>query len=76
MNVSDVLNYGSVIFFSFIYCWPIFKDNLQSELVRQLYKHEMIEELLSENPTMAQRRKETAEMLDVCAFCIFQEIEG
>uniref|UniRef100_A0A0M3IIS9 GED domain-containing protein n=1 Tax=Ascaris lumbricoides TaxID=6252 RepID=A0A0M3IIS9_ASCLU len=40
------------------------RDNLQSELVRQLYKHEMIEELLSENPTMAQRRKETAEMLD------------
>ncbi|VDM36822.1 unnamed protein product [Toxocara canis] len=41
------------------------RDNLQSELVRQLYQHEMIQELLAENPAMAQRRKETAEMLDV-----------
>lgn len=40
------------------------RDNLQSELVRQLYKHEIIEELLSESPVMAQRRKETAEMLE------------
>lgn len=40
------------------------RDNLQSELVRQLYKHEIIEELLSESPVMAQRRKESAEMLE------------
>ncbi|VDK53803.1 unnamed protein product [Anisakis simplex] len=40
------------------------RDNLQSELVRQLYQSDMIHELLAENPTMAQRRKETAEMLD------------
>ncbi|MFH4977932.1 hypothetical protein AB6A40_004641 [Gnathostoma spinigerum] len=39
------------------------RDNLQSELVRQLYKHEIIEELLAESPVMAQRRKESAEML-------------
>uniref|UniRef100_A0A183E9H3 GED domain-containing protein n=1 Tax=Gongylonema pulchrum TaxID=637853 RepID=A0A183E9H3_9BILA len=41
------------------------RDNLQSELVRQLYKHEIIEELLAESPVMAQRRKETADMLEV-----------
>uniref|UniRef100_A0A915PQF5 dynamin GTPase n=1 Tax=Setaria digitata TaxID=48799 RepID=A0A915PQF5_9BILA len=39
------------------------RDNLQSELVQQLYKREIIEELLSESPVMAQRRKEAAEML-------------
>ncbi|KAL3982878.1 Dynamin central region family protein [Acanthocheilonema viteae] len=39
------------------------RDNLQSELVQQLYKREVIEELLTESPVMAQRRKEAAEML-------------
>lgn len=41
------------------------KDNLQSELVSQLYKHEMLEGLLSESEQIALRRKEAAEMLDV-----------
>ncbi|KAK6111261.1 Dynamin central region family protein [Brugia pahangi] len=40
------------------------RDNLQSELVQQLYKREIIEELLTESPVMAQRRKEAAEMLN------------
>ncbi|EJW82384.1 hypothetical protein WUBG_06708 [Wuchereria bancrofti] len=40
------------------------RDNLQSELVQQLYKREVIEELLTESPVMAQRRKEAAEMLN------------
>ncbi|VDM97472.1 unnamed protein product [Thelazia callipaeda] len=40
------------------------RDNLQSELVRQLYKHEIITELLTESPAMAHRRKEAAEMLE------------
>ncbi|VDO32858.1 unnamed protein product [Onchocerca flexuosa] len=42
----------------------IFQDNLQSELVQQLYKREVLEELLTESPVMAQRRKEAAEMLN------------
>uniref|UniRef100_A0A7E4V250 dynamin GTPase n=1 Tax=Panagrellus redivivus TaxID=6233 RepID=A0A7E4V250_PANRE len=40
------------------------RDNLQSELVRQLYNSESIDGLLSESDLMAQRRKEAAEMLD------------
>ncbi|VDP10746.1 unnamed protein product [Soboliphyme baturini] len=39
------------------------RDNLQSELVRQLYRHEMLEELLVESGQVALRRKEAAEML-------------
>ncbi|KJH52226.1 dynamin family protein [Dictyocaulus viviparus] len=39
------------------------RDNLQSELVRQLYKPELLEDLLSETVDMAQRRKETLETL-------------
>ncbi|VDM57718.1 unnamed protein product [Angiostrongylus costaricensis] len=39
------------------------KDNLQSELVRQLYKPDLLEELLAETVDMAQRRKETLETL-------------
>uniref|UniRef100_A0A915D1R5 Dynamin GTPase n=1 Tax=Ditylenchus dipsaci TaxID=166011 RepID=A0A915D1R5_9BILA len=39
------------------------RDNLQSELVRQLYNSADIDELLSESELMAQRRKESAEML-------------
>jgi dynamin 1-like protein len=39
------------------------KENLQSELVQQLYNNEM-DELLAESEMMAQRRKESAEMLD------------
>jgi hypothetical protein len=41
------------------------QDNLQSELVRQLYRMDMIDELLAEGELMALRRKETAEMLAV-----------
>ncbi|VDN51836.1 unnamed protein product [Dracunculus medinensis] len=40
------------------------RDNLQSELVRQLYNRDTVEELLTESPIMAQRRKESAEMLE------------
>jgi len=39
------------------------KDNLQSELVRSLYKADQIETLLSESEHIGQRRKEAAEML-------------
>ena len=41
------------------------KDNLQSELVKHLYKTDEIDEILSESPEIAQRRKEAAEMLKV-----------
>ncbi|KAK7476319.1 hypothetical protein BaRGS_00032437 [Batillaria attramentaria] len=39
------------------------KDNLQSELVSQLYKREEIETLLEESEHIAARRKEASEML-------------
>ncbi|KAL3852739.1 hypothetical protein ACJMK2_016356 [Sinanodonta woodiana] len=39
------------------------KDNLQSELVRQLYKQEEIDMLLEESEHIAQRRKEAQEMV-------------
>ena len=39
------------------------KDNLQSELVGQLYKQTEIETLVKESSHIAQRRKEAAEML-------------
>ncbi|KAK4310989.1 hypothetical protein Pmani_017483 [Petrolisthes manimaculis] len=39
------------------------KDNLQSELVKHLYRTEEIDSFLSESPEIAQRRKEAAEML-------------
>lgn len=41
------------------------KDNLQSELVKDLYRTEEIDNFLSESPEIAQRRKEAAEMLKV-----------
>lgn len=41
------------------------KDNLQSELVKHLYRTEEIDTFLSESPEIAQRRKEAAEMLKV-----------
>lgn len=40
------------------------KENLQSELVQQLYNNENMDDLLAESELMAQRRKESAEMLD------------
>ncbi|XP_045127882.1 dynamin-1-like protein isoform X3 [Portunus trituberculatus] len=39
------------------------KDNLQSELVKHLYRTDEIDTFLSESPEIAQRRKEAAEML-------------
>ncbi|VDO29891.1 unnamed protein product [Haemonchus placei] len=39
------------------------RDNLQSELVRQLYKQDLLEDLLAETEDMAQRRKETLETM-------------
>ena len=42
-----------------------FKDNLQSELVRQLYNASDLDELLSESDSMAGKRKDASEMLEV-----------
>jgi len=39
------------------------KDNVQSELVSKLYSPTEIDALLSESPHIAQRRRESAEML-------------
>ena len=39
------------------------KDNVQSELVSKLYSPSEIDALLSESPHIAQRRRESAEML-------------
>lgn len=41
------------------------KDNLQSELVTHLYKHDQFGELLAESEQIAIRRKEAADMLKV-----------
>lgn len=43
------------------------KDSLQSELVGQLYKSGLLNDLLTESEDMAQRRKEAADMLQVTA---------
>ncbi|KAI6234566.1 Dynamin central region family protein [Aphelenchoides fujianensis] len=40
------------------------KENLQSELVQQLYSAENMDDLLAESDLMAQRRKESVEMLE------------
>jgi len=40
------------------------KVNIRNELVKSLYKEELFEELLEENPEMANRRKACKEMLD------------
>jgi len=39
------------------------KDNLQSELVTHLYKHDQFGDLLSESEHIAIRRREASEML-------------
>lgn len=44
------------------------KDTLQSELVGQLYKSSLLDDLLTESEDMAQRRKEAADMLKVFLF--------
>lgn len=41
------------------------KDLLQSELVGQLYKSVLLDDLLTESEDMAQRRNEAADMLKV-----------
>lgn len=41
------------------------KDCLQSELVGQLYKSALLDDLLTESEDMAQRRNEAADMLKV-----------
>lgn len=41
------------------------KDSLQSELVGQLYKPALLNDLLTESEDMAQRRSEAADMLKV-----------
>lgn len=41
------------------------KDCLQSELVGQLYKAGLLDDLLTESEDMAQRRTEAADMLKV-----------
>ena len=39
------------------------KENLQSELVRHLYKKELIDTLINESPHIAARRQEASDML-------------
>ena len=41
------------------------KDTIQNELVRCLYKEELFDELLEENPLIASKRKACKAMLDV-----------
>jgi hypothetical protein len=41
------------------------KKELQNELVRNLYKEELFNELLKENDDVAAKRKATQKMLDV-----------
>lgn len=41
------------------------KDNLQSELVSNLYKNDQYDALLKESENVAQRRREASEMLKV-----------
>ena len=41
------------------------KDNLQSELVTHLYKHDQFDNLLKESEQIALRRQEASEMLKV-----------
>jgi len=41
------------------------KETMQNELVRCLYKEELFDTLLEENPIIAQKRRACKEMLDV-----------
>jgi len=41
------------------------KENIHNELVAALYREELIDDLLSENPSVAARRKECKQVLDV-----------
>lgn len=40
------------------------KESIQNELVKSLYKDELLDELLEENPLIASKRKACKEMLD------------
>ena len=53
------------------------KDSLQSELVGQLYKAGLLDDLLTESEDMAQRRNEAADMLKVqlCVWNVLTESE-
>ncbi len=51
----------------------VLQDNLQSELVSQLYKKELFDSLLAESEQTSLRRKEAAEMLDVSAMIIYDD---
>uniref|UniRef100_A0A8C1U8A4 Dynamin-1-like protein n=1 Tax=Cyprinus carpio TaxID=7962 RepID=A0A8C1U8A4_CYPCA len=48
------------------------KDSLQSELVGQLYKPALLDDLLTESEDMAQRRNEAADMLKVTAVMTYK----
>lgn len=48
------------------------KEHLQSELVRQLYKQPLLQELLIESQDMAQQRTEVAHMLEVMSASVLQ----
>uniref|UniRef100_A0A8C8HFH1 Dynamin-1-like protein n=1 Tax=Oncorhynchus tshawytscha TaxID=74940 RepID=A0A8C8HFH1_ONCTS len=50
------------------------KDSLQSELVGQLYKSGLLNDLLTESEDMAQRRKEAADMLEVGTLTMNSEV--
>uniref|UniRef100_A0A8C7V8F4 Dynamin-1-like protein n=1 Tax=Oncorhynchus mykiss TaxID=8022 RepID=A0A8C7V8F4_ONCMY len=50
------------------------KDSLQSELVGQLYKSSLLNDLLTESEDMAQRRKEAADMLEVGTLTMNSEV--
>lgn len=58
-NVQDLVPKGIMRFMV-----NYVKENLQSELVQQLYNNNDMDELLAESELMAQRRKESAEMLE------------
>lgn len=48
------------------------KEHLQSELVGQLYKQPLLQELLIESQDMAQQRTEVAQMLEVISASVLQ----
>nr|CDS33699.1 dynamin 1 protein [Hymenolepis microstoma] len=50
------------------------KDNLQSELVSNLYKNDQYDALLKESENVAQRRREASEMLNVRLCYFFQTV--
>ena len=51
------------------------KDNLQSELVTHLYKHDQFGDLLQESEHIAIRRREASEMLKVIIRSLIKRFE-